>query len=396
MKIILVNNLYHPYKIGGAEFSVRALAEELVSIGLHVGVITLGTSEESYEIDGVRVWRLKIENNYWPHENKEHPTRTKLIWHYLDTYNKKYQVKYCEIFDEFKPDVVHTNNLSGFSTSIWNFAKLKNIPVIHTLRDYYLQCPKSIRFRNNQNCYKQCFDCKLFSLKKKSCSYDVDAVIGLSQFILDKHLSEGYFKNSSINKVVFNGFRIPAKLGFKPKFKMSSNINLGFIGQVNQAKGIELLLISLKKLLRQQNWKLFIAGRIDLNYETYLRSFLPHDRIVFLGYTNPEDFFNKIDVLVVPSIWEEPFGRVVIEGMLHNKVVIGSNTGGIRELLKENPTFMFEPNPLGLSTLLTRLFLNPKLLNNFTINPNYLFNFDIKVLGQNYLKVYNELLTARD
>ena len=61
----------------------------------------------------------------------------------------------------------------------------------------------------------------------------------------------------------------------------------------------------------------------------------------------PESYYNyvminmiekqyiKADVLVVPSIWDEPFGRVVIEGNSYGLPVICSNKGGIPEIINE-------------------------------------------------------------
>ena len=56
---------------------------------------------------------------------------------------------------------------------------------------------------------------------------------------------------------------------------------------------------------------LLIAGSGVPEYEKRLQS-LAADRVHLLGYLNAEDLFQKIDVLIVPSLWHEPFGRVII------------------------------------------------------------------------------------
>ena len=58
------------------------------------------------------------------------------------------------------------------------------------------------------------------------------------------------------------------------------------------------------------------------------------DRIVFTGYVFPEDMpaiYTLGDVLVIPSMWEEPFGVVALEGMAMKVPIIATNSGGLVE-----------------------------------------------------------------
>ena len=48
----------------------------------------------------------------------------------------------------FKPDVIHTNNLAGFSVAIWSVAHALGIGIVHTSRDYYLLDPNTTLNRN--------------------------------------------------------------------------------------------------------------------------------------------------------------------------------------------------------------------------------------------------------
>ncbi|WP_413702352.1 glycosyltransferase [Psychromonas sp. KJ10-10] len=56
----------------------------------------------------------------------------------------------------------------------------------------------------------------------------------------------------------------------------------------------------------------------------------------FIGHTEPAHFFNSIDLLIVPSDWDEPFGRVVVESYSHSTPVLVSNRGGLVELVEDN------------------------------------------------------------
>ena len=276
MKITIVNNLYAPNHVGGAEISVQALAENFVAKGNDVLVICLGKKTENYVLNGVKVEVLKIKNNYWPFDNQNKTSLQKITWHLKDAINTNYNNIFKELLLGFKTDILLTNNLSGFSTKIWQIGNDLNIKSIHVLRDYYLQCPKSTKFKNLKNCDKLCPDCKMLSIPKKKDSVNIDYVIGISNYILKDHLKNGYFKNVP-NKVIYNGFKIDGKSNTVNNDK----IVFGYIGQVNKSKGIELLLQSFLKV-KSTNWQLIIAGKIDKEYLNYLKGINNSDQIKFL------------------------------------------------------------------------------------------------------------------
>ena len=58
----------------------------------------------------------------------------KLLWHLQDGYNTRYSRDFAELIDGFQPDVVHTNNLTGISTELWEVARQKHVRTVHTLR----------------------------------------------------------------------------------------------------------------------------------------------------------------------------------------------------------------------------------------------------------------------
>lgn len=392
MKILIVNTLYEPYKIGGAEISVQAIAEGLIKNGIEVAVMTLGENYEEVIINNVQVWRLKLNNIYWPFGDFQELKIKKLKWHFKDIYNNRYTNSINQIINKFNPDIIHTNNLMGFSVAVWDIAKKRNIRIVHTLRDYYLQCPKTNKFKNNNSCNKQCWECSIFSRKKKEISQNVDCVVGISNDILQNHIDEGYFKES-IKKVIYNGFEINTG-NLKPEnFKEDSFLKFGFIGQINEAKGIEVLIKSLKEFICYNNWKLFIAGNVDSQYKEHLQSFLPLDRMEFMGYTKQEVFFKEINVLVVPSLWEEPFGRVVLEGLINNTVVLGSTKGGIKEILSNNKKFTFDPMKGELKSLIQSIIINPKKLNNFNFDEQEIGKFSIRTTIEKYIELYNMIIS---
>ena len=386
MKIAIINTLYAPNKVGGAEKSVQTLAENFSDLGNEVIVICLGKEDANYKLNGVIIHAVKIKNDFWPFEINNKNSFHKLIWHLKDASNNKYNDFLHHLFLDYKPDVLLTNNISGFSTKVWRIASNLNIKIVHTLRDYYLQCPKSTKFKNGLNCTNLCNDCNFLSTPKKKDSSKVNYLIGISNYILSDHIDKGYFKGVQ-NEVIFNGFETQKK---SINSREVTNV-FGFIGQVNKTKGIELILESFSNL-SESSWKLLIAGTVDEKYLKHLNKINNSIQIEYLGYVDSSKFFEMIDVLIVPSLWNEPFGRVVIESILHSKPVIASNVGGIPELLINNKQFVFRPKVKELRTLIQKIILNSNFLDEFKFEKTYLEKFTIKNTVQQYLEVFNKII----
>jgi len=386
MKIAIINTLYAPNKVGGAEKSVQTLAENFSDLGNEVIVICLGKEDANYKLNGVIINAVKIKNDFWPFEINNKNSFHKLIWHLKDASNNKYNDFLHHLFLDYKPDVLLTNNISGFSTKVWRIASNLNIKIVHTLRDYYLQCPKSTKFKNGLNCTNLCNDCNFLSTPKKKDSSKVNYLIGISNYILSDHIDKGYFKGVQ-NEVIFNGFETQKK---SINSREVTNV-FGFIGQVNKTKGIELILESFSNL-SESSWKLLIAGTVDEKYLKHLNKINNSIQIEYLGYVDSSKFFEMIDVLIVPSLWNEPFGRVVIESILHSKPVIASNVGGIPELLINNKQFVFRPKVKELRTLIQKIILNSNFLDEFKFEKTYLEKFNIKNTVQQYLELFNKII----
>jgi len=392
LKILIVNTLYYPYKVGGAEISVQTIAEGLHKIGIEVMVVTLGEVSEETVVNEIPLYRLRIENIFWPFDHLKRNKLKKFKWHFKDINNGNYAHSFNKIISFFKPDVIHTHNLTGFSVSIWEIAKRNNIKIVHTLRDYYLQCPRTCKFKNDQACTELCTECYVFSKNKKRASQQVDAVVGLSRSILKGHIDKGYFL-SSLQTVIYNGFIIPKEFNVRKKFSKNSILKLGYIGRIDPSKGIDYLVETLSRFSTKNNWKLYIAGNTTPEYKKNLASLLPENKIEFLGYTNQEVFFEKVDVLIVPTLCEESFGRVVLEALLSNVVVLGSKKGGIPELLNANRKFIFDPLSTELIELFQKILENPEILNTFHFDEKWLKEkFSIQTMIHSHTELYSKVI----
>ncbi|MBR1195453.1 glycosyltransferase family 4 protein [Bradyrhizobium sp. AUGA SZCCT0240] len=344
MKILLVNSLYPPEIMGGAEVSVSLLAEALALRGHQVSVICLHKAAETSisEIRGVRVYRLQIDNDYWPFDQDRKPSRLRrLKWHLRDTWNREAAKRFGAVLDAEAPDVLHTNNLTGFSVSLWSEAKRRKLRVVHTLRDYSLICKRSTLFRNGQTCTRRCPACATMTAPSLIASRMVDAVVSNSQFVLDQHQKLGYFANIP-GKVIFNIADVSEAAPVSPP--ATGDLVFGFIGRIEAEKGIEVVLKA-AELLPDAGWRLKIAGKGLEQYVGSLKAGQKNDRIEWLGFTKAANFYASIDVCLVSSVWPEPLPRTLIESINAGRATICSTAGGIPEISGfSNMVGSYEPN----------------------------------------------------
>jgi glycosyltransferase involved in cell wall biosynthesis len=362
MKILLINTYYEPNGFGGAERSVKIIAEGLMEAGHEVSVITSDESTREKKINNVSVYYQKAPNIYWLYKSDEQSKFKKILWHFIDSFGLNNLKETVDQIKKLKPDIVITNNTVQFSSALFREIKKTEIPVIHVVRDHYLICFKTTMFINGETCKKQCATCKFLSFRKKSNTVDVDAVVGISQYILDKHLDLGYFKKTPLKKIIPNTI-LKEQSRLKREFKKKGELAVfGFAGNLTQEKGIDFLLDTFikGKVLNE----LRIYGNADVELVSMLKKkFGLNSNIRFLGFKSPEVIFSEIDYLIVPSQVNEAFGRVIIESYSFAVPVIGIERGGIPELIHSQLTgYLFS----------TQLELLEIIQNCSEINENYL------------------------
>jgi glycosyltransferase involved in cell wall biosynthesis len=399
-KVLIFSNLYPPAIVGGAEKIVKYLAEGLLQTEYEPVVVTtavrdiLGANFGFNIIDGVKLYSIGLENCYYPFFYKDEPSHiSKFFWHLRDIENFKMAARMEEIIAMEEPDVICTHNLAGFSDVIWKIAKQQGISLVHVLHDYYQLCPKATMFKNGKACAKQCLICKLFSMRKKYLSSKVDAVVGVSDFILQKHLQEGYFKNASIKKVIFNAIVPEEDDILLPKQRGVDKLRIGYIGRIEPAKGVEILLQAMRKLPSEQV-ELYIAGKAKEEYLEYLQKQYSSTNVNYLGFVRPAEFYANIDCLVVPSLWGEPLATVIIEAFMHSIPVVGSRIGGIVELIDDELNgFLFTPGGVDeLQGAIMRFIDDSSLLVKFQNNMmNKRTLFSQKIFIKEYVRLFNAL-----
>lgn len=227
----------------------------------------------------------------------------------------------------------------------------------------------------------------------------VDAVIGVSRRVLDRHLDYGYFTRSE-RYVVYNGYNAlqhdvaqneversgPEKDGVSP-------FRFGYLGRLHPTKGVGLLLRSFLALPPGKA-ELWIAGRGDPDNEAKLKGMVAgRDDVCWLGFVKPKTLFESVDVLVVPSLWHEPFGLVTLKAMANGVPVIGARRGGIPEVLGE-AGWIFDPEkPGALEAQLMRCLECPdevRAMSQRAKDRAKLFSLENMLSG--YSRVYETLL----
>ncbi len=157
-------------------------------------------------------------------------------------------------------------------------------------------------------------------------------IIFVSDF-LRKRFLEGLPKNKfSKSKLIimYNGIKPIKQVPFKNK-----KLNIVYVGELEKKKGFDIFLQSVTQIVDQfPNWKAHIFGKINYKFENSLNK---HDRVTFHNFKNNnyvQDFLKKSSISVIPSVWNEPFGRTLIESINSGTATISSNKGGLREINK--------------------------------------------------------------
>lgn len=336
MKILVISSGYPPDVKGGGEHSTKIISEELAARGHEVNVLTLSSHAVSEIINGVNVHRVLSPNLYW-NFNPQPSSAKKIAWHLLDNVNPRAYWLVKKYLQQFDPDVVLTSTIENFGAEAWRACRAFNVPVVHVLRSYYVLCYRGTCFKNGQNCTVPCTECQVLTLGRRHAAKEVNGLIGISEYILDKHIPA--FPNAHA-RVIYNPVQTrPAT----PKIMHDTGLHFGYLGRLEPEKGIEPLLETFIQL--PESCILHIGGTGNDDYVAYLKDKYPQPNIRFLGWVNAKEVYENIHYLILPAQWHEPFGRVVVEAFSYGVPVIGAMRGGIPELIQEGENgYLFEPS----------------------------------------------------
>jgi len=235
-----------------------------------------------------------------------------------------------------------------------------------------------------------------------------DRIICNSEYIKQNLLKSGIDLN--LLNVIHNGIDLSKfqELNNMEQYYSEFGLNkreivIGSVGSLFKTKGHEFLIKALPGVLvKYPEAKLFIVGKGPErnNLESISRELGVKEHVIFTGFRKDVPHIIKLfDVMVVPSVWEEPFGLVNIEAMYAGIPLIATNVGGIPEIVKNDYSgILVEPeNEEEIKGAIFKIIGNKEYRRRIKENAKneVLLRFNIDYTSKNVINIYNELLTKK-
>lgn len=416
MKILLVAHFFPPTHTAGAEKRALGYALALQKLGHHVQVVCAGDWDQ-----GEKHWNGFRDENYQGIAVR----RIHLNWVKASDPNRslydnpQVEAQLGAWLDTWKPDIVHIISLLTLTAAVVRAVKKRGLPIIFTLTDYWIICPKISLVRGDGSlCDGQvsswdCLKCMLWNtrayqglrralpetparalLQWASRTPPVSRLRGLRGLawnmddrrrvmreiapLFDCVTAPSSFLGSVIDKssifprpvrIIHSGHDL-AWLQAMPAKQPSGVVRLGYIGQLIPVKGVDLLARAFRLAADEGKAQLLIYGDAasDPQYAALLRAAARGaDNIRFMGafpHSRLGEVLAEMDVLVVPSQWHENNPRVIQEAFAGKTPVIASNVGGIAEFVRHDVNgLLFEQGSVGdLRAQIERVLVEPGLI----------------------------------
>lgn len=400
MKILKIIHGYPPEYNAGSEVYTQSVCNELMK---NHDVILFSREENEYELD-FRFRKTYTDTNI-PHYMVNLPREKDGYSH--DLVNQRFK----DIVISEKPDIAHIGHLNHLSTGIVDVLNELNIPILFTLHDFWLMCPRGQFLQRNfdgESLYKLC-DKQIDKVCADSCYsmyysttndlYDrecweawIKKRMQTTREIIAKidmfHAPSRYLMNRFINdfkipekKILYLDYGFPLSYLKPVKKDDNSTYTFGYIGTHIPSKGVNLLIDAFSRITT--NTKLIIFGRQNGQSTNALKKIASNcsNPVEFAGeYINKnltKTVFNKIDCIVVPSIWGENSPLVIHEAQACKIPVITADYGGMKEYVKHKVNgLLFEHrSAVSLAEQMTFAISNAELMQKLG-EKAYLFSQD--------------------
>lgn len=191
-------------------------------------------------------------------------------------------------------------------------------------------------------------------------------VISITNSSTAKYICVSDFIKQTQNRIrsgkvvtIYNGLELGRRSDTSKNLLQEEDLILGFIGSIRPEKGLHVLVESLFELYKHihgleiklliqgvftsNNYRTNVLGRLNYLKELHEESF----NYEVIGFSEKiDEFYDQVDVVVVPSIFEDPLPTVVVEALSFEKLVIASEIGGIPEILNFNNKLLFKSNDI--------------------------------------------------
>lgn len=428
MHILKIIHGYPPYYNAGSEVYSQSICNELSK--RHK--VSVFTREENPYLKCFNIREQRINDNLTVFLVNNPQGKDGYRYKQMDD-------SFAELVKKLKPDLAHIGHLSHLSTGFVDELNTLKIPIVYTLHDFWLMCPRgqfltrSIGSENNFrlckkqedqkcaiDCYKVYFSGREKNEKKeienwsswihermietKAIIQKVDMFIAPSNYLRSRYIDDFSIPES---KIRYLDYGFPTEYLTQTKnTQVDKNYQFGYIGTHIPAKGLNLLVEAFKQIKQPATLKIF--GRSSGQSTNALRQLAStsKNKIEFAGeYINEnlvKDVFSNIDCIVVPSIWEENSPLVIHEAQACKVPVITADFGGMKEYVQHNINgLLFEHrNTDALAEQLKYAVSNPKKMKMLG-EKAYLYSADGSVPNiQDHCKdleiIYNKFISKSD
>ncbi|MFK7803657.1 MAG: glycosyltransferase family 4 protein [Anaerolineae bacterium] len=383
MRILFISNFYPPYHRGGYEEWCHEIAQRFLSAGHEVRVLTSTFQPENAKDDPKNVFRqlnLEMEMSSLSNGLKFFTHRTQRL--------KESLAHVSQHIADFRPDAVLVWGMWNLPFDIPVMAE-QLLPgrVMYYLGDYWPTLPP--QFKNYWEAKPGnwltaipktllAIPAKIMLKRESRPKLALEHGLFCSQYLQDELAANGVnFKNSQI---------VYGAIDTQPYQELVSDrdelddrpTQLLSISRLIPDKGVETIISALAQLKHEhqlRNLHLKIIGSGLPVYEAKLRQLVADNQleneVTFVG-TVPKNkipgLYQAADIFLFASIWPEPFGRVIVEAMASDLVVVGTAVGGAAEILESGSNALtFTPDDASdLANHLKRLIEKPELKAQLT------------------------------
>lgn len=364
-RILIVSNLYPPFEIGGYEQLCRDIAERLASDNYLIKILTSDYGSSNFHVPARQ--KRNIQNLTINRDLRLMPRPdTKL--HYLAEFfltrrknEQKNLLIFKQIIQEFIPDIVFFWNLECLPRSLATTAESMKLATAYWLAGYSPAEPdeywkfwqsngKTGLMRIIKPLIKE-IGLAIMRAEGKPEKPQMKHVAVVSRYMLQKGLNDGTLPPNAY--IIHNG--VEYEKFYQPVRESYHNpIVLLQAGTVCYEKGVHLSIEAMRNLIFERSCiklQLQIAGDGPPEYLVYVNELINkyslHNFVKLLGKVQRDQMprlMSNCDILLLPTIRQEPLARVTQEALASGMVVIASNTGGTTELIVDGETgLIFQP-----------------------------------------------------
>jgi glycogen synthase len=355
MKILVISNLYPPHYVGGYELRCQKVVDALRKRGHAVEVLT-----SNHGLSGAvqKPAEAGIQRELRIHGFFGHPWLGIGPLRELEFHNNQAVRKAVE---RFRPDVIHVWNLGGISKSIiFTLARL-GLPTVYDISDHWIARSLVgdvwLRWWNRPDAplRHRILRAAWTALGKRRTwgeiaptnpveSLRFPRMYFCSQALRDLTVAAGYPVGHGtviycpVDTQRFNGTPVPAERPLK---------KLLYVGRLAEDKGVMTALKAMREVKGRFGGALYVYGKGDADYTRLLTEYVTeHQLPVHFASASAAEMpavYQNHDALVFTSEWEEPFALTPLEAMASGLPVIGTTTGGSRELLRHEQNALTYP-----------------------------------------------------